>query len=86
MTLHRMSLSALRCRDDSRDLLPCPVYARHCVLAAGRDGVPAGARTSFLDETFLSDRVTTLRAYLAGAGAHVMASEPPEHLKHRYGG
>eukprot|EP01062_Namystynia_karyoxenos_P035375 TRINITY_DN25926_c0_g1_i1.p1 TRINITY_DN25926_c0_g1~~TRINITY_DN25926_c0_g1_i1.p1 ORF type:complete len:295 (+),score=90.53 TRINITY_DN25926_c0_g1_i1:94-885(+) len=66
-------------------LLPCPVYCRHCVLAATGDGVPAEAGHSFLDETFLSDRSTTLREYLARA-PHVMESRPPPSLIGRYSG
>ena len=34
-------------------ILPCPVYCRHCVLASTRDGVPAAAGKSFLDETYV---------------------------------
>eukprot|EP01052_Picozoa_sp_SAG31_P008964 SAG31_NODE_461_length_15359_cov_8.989253_3_plen_134_part_00 len=66
-------------------LLPTPVYCRHCVLAASKEGVPKTARESFLDETFLADRRTTLRKYLEMA-PHVMASEPPPELVGRYSG
>lgn len=61
-------------------------YCRHCVLATRRDGVPEEARESFLDDTRLVDRTTTLRQYLADRGAHVMASTPPASLTDRYSG
>ena len=67
-------------------ILPCPVYCRHCVLATRPENkVPAAAATSFLDETFLVDRKTTLRQHLA-ANPHVMASKPPAGLEGRYSG
>ena len=66
-------------------ILPTPVYCRHCVLAASKEGVPEAARNSFLDETFIADRHTTLRQYLETA-PHVMASEPPPELAGRYSG
>ena len=65
------------------DVLPCPVYARHCVLASRR--LSATAAASFLDETYLADRTTPLRAYLE-SNPHVMASEPPPELVGRYSG
>ena len=64
-------------------LRPCPVYLRHCVLAAEKLGPVA--LDSFLDETFLVDRVTTLRTYLA-AHPEVMSTPPPPELAERYGG
>lgn len=64
-------------------LRPCPVYLRHCVLAAEKLG--PRCFDSFLDETFLVDRVTTLRSYLA-ANPEVMATPPPPELAERYGG
>ena len=66
---------------------PCPVYLRHCVLATSKEGVDSRARDSFLDETFLADRKTTVRRYLeSDLGAHVMRSEPPQSLIGRYSG
>lgn len=56
------------------------------MLATRRDGVPDEARESFLDNTLLADRKTTLREYLAGAGSHVMDSLPPPSLSDRYNG
>ena len=66
-------------------LLPTPVYCRHCVLASQKEGVPEEASESFLDETLLADRVTTLRQYLERA-QHVMSSIPPPELASRYSG
>jgi len=64
-------------------LRPCGCYLRHCALAAEKLGPVAQA--SFLDETFLCDRTTTVRQYLA-ANPHVMTAEPPEALRERYSG
>ena len=69
-------------------LRPCPVYLRHCVLATEKVGeVRPDVRDSFLDETFLADRTTTIRQYLASeAGTHVMDTRPPPSLVGRYSG
>ncbi|EEF45591.1 conserved hypothetical protein [Ricinus communis] len=66
------------------DILPCRTYLRHCVLAAKNLG--SAAHNNFLDHTFLGDRKTTIRKYLATTGAGIMEEEPPESLKTRYGG
>ncbi|XP_050216566.1 uncharacterized protein LOC126667602 [Mercurialis annua] len=66
------------------DILPCRAYLRHCVLAAKNLG--SAAYDNFLDHTFLGDRKTTIREYLATTGAGIMEEEPPESLKNRYGG
>nr|DAD38155.1 TPA_asm: hypothetical protein HUJ06_008796 [Nelumbo nucifera] len=66
------------------DILPCRVYLRHCVLAAKNCGDVA--YNNFLDHTFLGDRKTTIREYLATRGSGIMEEEPPEPLKARYGG
>ncbi|KAJ4783386.1 hypothetical protein LUZ62_034632 [Rhynchospora pubera] len=66
------------------DILPCRIYLRHCVLAAKNLGEPA--YSNFLDHTYISDRKTTIRQYLATDGAGIMEEEPPESLKTRYGG
>ncbi|WCJ23425.1 hypothetical protein M5689_005451 [Euphorbia peplus] len=66
------------------DILPCRAYLRHCVLAAKNLGNTA--YDNFLDHTFLGDRKTTIREYLATTGAGIMEEEPPESLKTRYGG
>ena len=62
---------------------PCAVYLRHCVLAAERMGEACHA--SFLDDTYLVDRSTTIRQYLA-RHPEVMSTPPPPALAERYGG
>ncbi|XP_050373857.1 uncharacterized protein LOC126791447 [Argentina anserina] len=66
------------------DILPCRTYLRHCVLAA--KNLNDMAYNNFLDHTFLGDRKTTIREYLATTGSGIMEEEPPESLKIRYGG
>ena len=67
------------------DVLPCRVYLRHCVLAARALGQPA--LDSFLDHTFLSDRRTTIRAWLGSEGGRgIMEEGPPPGLVGRYSG
>lgn len=68
------------CRDD---VLPCRVHLRHCVLAAQKLGPSAYA--SFLDNTFLADRKTTVRQHLS-TNATIMTEEPPATLTDRYSG
>ncbi|KAH9300324.1 hypothetical protein KI387_011907, partial [Taxus chinensis] len=63
------------------DILPCRVYLRHCVLAAKNLGKMA--HENFLDHTFLGDRKTSIRQYLASQGLGIMDEEPPEMLKER---
>lgn len=65
------------------DVLPCRTYLRHCVLAA--KGLGDDVYSSFLDHTYLSDRVTTIRSYLAQK-PDIMEELPPESLRERYGG
>ena len=62
---------------------PCAVYLRHCVLAAERMG--AACLASFLDETYLIDRTTTIRQYLE-QHPEIMSTPPPLALAERYGG
>lgn len=77
-------------------LLPCPIYLRHCVLASWNVGGEKACWSdvdcaggvcynSFLDETYLIDRVTTVREYLK-RNPDIMKFEPPESLRDRYGG
>ena len=77
-------------------LRPCPVYLRHCVLASYNcesDGHEQWSRgcaggvcyNSFLDETYLVDRETTVREYL-NQYPEIMNLEPPDSLRERYGG
>ncbi|KAJ7980313.1 Butirosin biosynthesis [Quillaja saponaria] len=66
------------------DIFPCRTYLRHCVLAAKNLG--EAAYSNFLDHTYLANRKTTIRKYLATTGSGIMQEEPPESLKDRYGG
>lgn len=63
------------------DVLPCRPYLRHVVLAARALGV----EECVLDNTYLADRVTTVRAHLA-ADPSIMEEGPPPGLEERYGG
>ena len=65
-------------------LLPATIYLRHCLLAVKKAG--GAAYESFLCDTFLADRKTTLKEYLDEHGDMVMASCPPPHLAARFGG
>lgn len=71
---------------DSNVLLPAHVYLRHCLLAVQKEKQGAAAYTSFLHDTFLADRSTTLADYLQTHETTVMASRPPERLATRFGG
>ncbi|GLC37646.1 hypothetical protein PLESTB_000798000 [Pleodorina starrii] len=65
------------------DVLPCRVYLRHCVLAArslGRE-----AEESFLYDTYLADRRTTVGEHLL-AHPDIMDERPPPELAERYNG
>lgn len=64
-------------------LRPCAVYLRHCYLAARRMGVEC--LRSFLDDTYLVDRKTTVRQYLEQY-PEVLETQPPPELAERYGG
>lgn len=64
-------------------MLPCAVYLRHCYLAAKSGGLEC--LESFLDETFLNDRMTTIRWYLE-QNPHVLDALPPPELFDRYNG
>jgi hypothetical protein len=64
-------------------MLPCAVYLRHCYLAAKSGGLECFE--SFLDETFLNDRETTIRWYLED-NPHVLDALPPLALLDRYNG
>lgn len=56
-----------------------------CSVLAARN-LGDDAYNNFLDHTFLADRNTTIRKYLATTGLGIMEEEPPESLKTRYGG
>ena len=62
---------------------PCATYLRHCVLAA--KGMGKVCYDSFLDETFLVDRTTTIRTYLK-QHPYIMTTLPPPELAERYCG
>jgi hypothetical protein len=64
-------------------LRPCAVYLRHCYLAAQSMG--EACFDSFLDETYLVDRQTKLRHYIA-ANPQVLDAQPPPELIERYSG
>jgi len=65
------------------DVLPCRTYLRHCVLAARKLG--GAAHDNFLDNTFLSDRRTTVRRHLE-ANPGILEELPPPELAQRYSG
>jgi hypothetical protein len=69
--------------NETSGILPCAVYLRHCTLAAKSMGLDC--YNSFLDDTFLVDRKTTVRAYLSSR-PHIMTNLPPQELSTRYGG
>ena len=64
-------------------LRPCAVYLRHCYLAA--KGMGDDCLRSFLDDTYLVDRKTTVRKYLE-QHPQVLETQPPPELAERYGG
>jgi len=65
-------------------LRPCRVYLRHCCLAA--ESMGAECYDSFLDETFLVDRTTTVRQYLEERPGLLDNALPPPELVGRYSG
>ncbi|GMH92446.1 hypothetical protein TrST_g1897 [Triparma strigata] len=67
-------------------ILPCPVYLRHCVLSSRREDVCEEGRRSFMEETFLADRVTSLERYMEVEGERIMKCAPPKELEGRYSG
>jgi hypothetical protein len=67
----------------SSGLRPCAVYLRHCYLASKSMG--SQCFDSFLDETFLVDRETTVREYVERY-PEVLGTTPPPELVGRYSG
>jgi hypothetical protein len=63
---------------------PCGIYLRHCYLAAKAHGEPC--LSSFLDETYLVDRQTTIRTYLLEQNPNILELQPPVELLQRYNG
>lgn len=72
--------------EHSSGLLPADIYLRHCLLSVKKAG-PIAER-SFLEETFLADRTTSLKEYLEtdGNADRVMEARPPEALVARFNG
>lgn len=66
-------------------ILPCPVYLRHCVLSARKQGQDGPAFRSFLRETFLADRKTTIEEHLARR-PDILQTKPPPSVSGRYSG
>jgi hypothetical protein len=62
-------------------LKPCSVYFTHCYLAAQSLGTHVF--DSFLDETYLVDRKTTVRAYIS-RHPDVLFNQPPPIHESRY--
>eukprot|EP00536_Pseudo-nitzschia_multiseries_P012856 jgi/Psemu1/209806/e_gw1.512.6.1 len=65
-------------------LLPFNMYLRHCLLAVEKAG--GAAHQSFLSDTYLADRTTTLAEYLEECGEEVMSSRPPPYMANRFSG
>lgn len=65
-------------------LRPCRVYLRHCYLAAKSMGKECF--DSFLDETFLVDRTTTIREYIDQHPGLIENTVPPPGFEERYNG
>jgi hypothetical protein len=65
-------------------LLPANTYLRHCLLALQKVG--GVAYESFLQDTYLADRKTSLAVYLKNHNQEVMESLPPQYLAERFGG
>lgn len=76
-------LKGIWCYDENSGIEPCWVYLRHCYLSAQNLG-PA-VLDSFLDDTFLADRKTTIRQYL-NSHPDVLTTMPPDNLIGRYSG
>ncbi|KAF0720814.1 Aste57867_9 [Aphanomyces stellatus] len=64
-------------------ILPCRVYLRHCILAVQKLG--EDIYDDFVNNTFLGDRSTSIKTYLA-ENPMVMEAQPPAHLVGRYSG
>ncbi|WZN60927.1 hypothetical protein HKI87_03g24610 [Chloropicon roscoffensis] len=67
---------------DLPGILPCPVYLRHCTIAAEAAGEKC--HESFLDSTFIASG-RSIRRYLKER-QDILTTLPPEHLRERYGG
>ena len=71
-------------------LLPARIYLRHCLLSVEKTMAENPiAYESFLKDTYLIDRETTIKQYLDFPGVYdkiMYQSKPPEHLVSRYSG
>ncbi|GMH35973.1 hypothetical protein BSKO_03841 [Bryopsis sp. KO-2023] len=65
------------------DIFPCRVYLRHCTLAA--KNLHPLVFDNFMDRSYLGDRKTTVREYLA-KNPSIMEELPPPELEERYCG
>jgi hypothetical protein len=81
---HGWGIDSVWSWEEDSGLLPADVYLRHCLLAVRKAGVVA--EQSFLNDTTLIDRKTTLADYMKSDGGRVMASLPPSHLLARFNG
>ena len=66
-------------------ILPCSVYLRHCYLSAKKLTDTPEIFESFMNDTYLCDRVTTIAEYLE-SHPEVLTTPPPENLAGRYSG
>jgi lysophospholipase L1-like esterase len=66
-------------------MLPCSVYLRHCYLSAKRLTHTPEIFESFMRDTYLCDRMTTIGDYL-DTHPEVLTTLPPASLAHRYSG
>jgi len=74
--------------EEDSGIFPCSVYLRHCYLSAKKLSASLGTTDildSFLDDTYLVDRVTTVRVYL-DANPCILDLQPPDNLVGRYSG
>lgn len=76
-TLSKTGLNTIWDWDKKSKLKPCSAYANHCYLAAQSLG--SHVINSFLDETVLVDRATTIRTYLARNPDVLFYQPPPMH-------
>jgi len=68
---------------EGEEILPCRLYARHCILAAA--GLGELVYSNFVDHTWLADRSTSLRTYIHEVPS-ILNDLPPPSLIDRYSG
>lgn len=59
----KLGLATIWGHSKDSGVLPCSAYLRHCYLAS--EAFSADMHNSFLDDTYLVDRTTTIRQYIA---------------------